>query len=145
MNDVADLASQMRKATDDLPSVLSAAYTAFEGMLMAIRGCEDPDTGLFAAFVMAAASAADGRDALVHAPSLPIAMIGRPSSSHPAGQASPGTSARSQDLVSLAIELTGRLTKAEHDAAEPGDQVACAQAAACAREIRDLFALSADE
>ena len=54
-----------------LPAILDAAYDAFEDMLPAIRAHEDPAGGLFAAFMMAAASAADGRDAIGFAPSLP--------------------------------------------------------------------------
>src|ERR1039457_5553747 len=43
-----------------LAAVLDAAYDAFESMRLAFRVHEDPASGLFAAFVMAAASAADG-------------------------------------------------------------------------------------
>ena len=54
-----------------LPAILDAAYDAFEDMLLAVRAHEDPAGGLFAAFMMAAASTADGRDALGFAASLP--------------------------------------------------------------------------
>src|SRR5215470_11750044 len=55
----------------DLPAVLDAAHDAFEDMLSVIRAHEDPMDGMFIPLVMAAASAADGRDAIVFAPSLP--------------------------------------------------------------------------
>jgi len=58
-----------------LAAVLAAAYDVFEGMRLAFRTCEDPATGLFAAFVMASASAADGRDAVAFAPSLPLRRV----------------------------------------------------------------------
>jgi hypothetical protein len=51
-------------------------------MLSVIYPVQDPASGLFAAFVMAAASAANGRNALALAPSLP----GRPLLAVPAEQ-----------------------------------------------------------
>ena len=51
--------------------VLDAAHDAFEDMLSVIRAFEDPEDGMFIPLVMAAASAADGRDAIAFAPSLP--------------------------------------------------------------------------
>ena len=54
-----------------LAAVLDAAYEAFEAMLSAIDPVQDPASGLFAAFVMAAAAAANGRNAVALAPSLP--------------------------------------------------------------------------
>src|SRR6202043_3720301 len=59
-----------------LPAVLDAAYEAFEEMLRAIEDQQDPDGGAFAAFVMSGAAAANGRDALAAAPSLPPAASG---------------------------------------------------------------------
>jgi hypothetical protein len=61
----------------DLAAVLDAAYTAFEGMLSVIDPVQDPASGLFAALVMAAASAANGRNVLALAPSLRGAPAGR--------------------------------------------------------------------
>jgi hypothetical protein len=59
---------------DGLPGLLDTAYAAFELLLSAIEGHEDPATGMFAQFVFAATQAANGRDAILSAPSLP----GRP-------------------------------------------------------------------
>src|SRR5215813_3839609 len=56
---------------DDLAAMLNAAHSAFEDMLSVIRALEDPGHGMFIPLVMAAASAADGRDAIAFAPSLP--------------------------------------------------------------------------
>jgi hypothetical protein len=47
----------------ELPAVLDAAYDAFEDMLGAIEVQQDPSGGAFAAFVMAGAAAANGRNA----------------------------------------------------------------------------------
>ena len=54
-----------------LTAVMDAAYDAFGELLAVIREYEDPANGLFAAFMFAAASAANGRDAILFAPSLP--------------------------------------------------------------------------
>ena len=54
-----------------LAAILDAAYEAFEDMLQILRAHEDPASGLFLPVMMAAASAADGRDAIMFAPSLP--------------------------------------------------------------------------
>src|SRR5258708_110483 len=74
MSQICDLNDRLSRA-GDLSSVLAAAHEAFDGILLAIRGREDPVTGMFAALVMAAASAADGRDAVTRAPSLPLAAL----------------------------------------------------------------------
>ena len=55
----------------DLAAVLDAAYAAFEGMVAVLHAVQDSGSGLFAAAVMAGASAAGGRDALLFAQSLP--------------------------------------------------------------------------
>jgi hypothetical protein len=56
-----------------LPAILDAAYDAFEDMLPAIEAQQDPGSAAFTAFVMSGASAANGRDAIAAAPSLPAA------------------------------------------------------------------------
>src|SRR5450755_34651 len=76
MNDIAAVRAQLEQASD-LPGILDAAYDAFEGMLPVIHGQEDRAGGGFAAFVMSAASAANGRDAVASAPSLPPAAPSR--------------------------------------------------------------------
>ena len=58
-----DTTQQHLREADGLAAVLDAAYSAFEGMLSVIYPVQDPASGLFAAFVMAAASAANGRAA----------------------------------------------------------------------------------
>ena len=52
----------------DLPGLLGAAYGAFEDMLAVIRHHEERDEGSFAAFVIAACAAANGRDCDSRAP-----------------------------------------------------------------------------
>ena len=120
-------------------AVLDAAYDAFEGMRLAFRVHEDPASGLFAAFVMAAASAADGRDAVAFAPSMP------PRRRHGAaetGQGPPGEDSSERfagEAAGLSQVLEACLARAAGPASNPGDRSACEQAARCACEIYDLL------
>src|SRR5215472_12248872 len=95
----------------DLAAVLDAAYEAFEVMLSVIHRVQDPGSGLFAALVMAAASAANGRNAVALAPSLP----GRPLLAVPAGQR-PRPGQRPEQLAEAVAGLSrlvaGRLAQA---------------------------------
>src|ERR1035438_1482264 len=118
-------------------AVLDAAYDAFESMRLAFRAHEDPASGLFAAFVMAAASAADGRDAIAFAPSLPPRR--RPGVAG-TGQGPPGEDSAERfagEAVGLSQVLAARLVRAAGSASDPGDRGACERAARCAREIYD--------
>ncbi len=135
----------MRAARDrleragDLPSVLEAAHEVFAVALTALRACEDPASVWFGRFVMAAASAADGRDALIFAPSLPAghARAARDSGEDPA----PGTAETvAGDIASLCGLAAVRLAQAASRAAEPGDRAAGVQAARCARRIGERLA-----
>src|SRR5258708_22287269 len=58
---------------DSLPEVLGLSFDAFEVIRIAARNCQDRVPGLFAAFMMTADAAVDGREALTVAPSLPLA------------------------------------------------------------------------
>jgi hypothetical protein len=121
-----------------LAAILDAAYNAFEDMLLAIRIYEDPASGLFAAFLMAAASAADGRDAILFAPSLPLGQGSTPAAGD---QGSAGQSAASiaGAAAGLSRVLAARLTEAWETAADPGDRAACADAVCCAQSIAGLL------
>src|SRR5260370_20798242 len=61
-----------------LGGVLDAAYDAFESMLSVIRDHEDSTDRMFIPFVMAATCAANGRDAVLFAPSLPPRPLHQP-------------------------------------------------------------------
>ena len=71
-----DTARARLEHASGLPAVLDAAYDAFEDMLGVIEAQQDPGGGAFAAFVMAGAAAANGRNAVAAAPSLPPAPSG---------------------------------------------------------------------
>ena len=133
-----DTAQQRLQEADSLAAVLDAAYVAFEGMVSVIHPVQDPASGLFAAFVMAAASAADGRNALALAPSLP----GHPLLAVPAEQQS--WSGESPERVAEAVTglshlVAERLTQAAVAAPDTGDQAACRHAAQSAQDICGLL------
>jgi hypothetical protein len=133
-----DTAQQRLQEADGLAAVLDAAYAAFEVMLSAIHPLQDPASSLFAAFVMAAASAADGRNALALAPSLP----GHPLLAAPAEQQpwSGGPSERVAGVVAgLSRLVADRLTQAAVFALDAGDGAACQHAAQSARDICGLL------
>jgi len=128
---------RMEKA-DGLAVVLDAAYAAFEGMLSVIYPVQDPASGLFAVFVMAAVSAADGRSALALAPSLP----GRPLLAVPAGQqrwSGEPPEHVAEAVAALSSLLAERLTQAAASAADTADQAACRFAARNALDICEML------
>jgi hypothetical protein len=129
-----DMTQQRLREAGGLAAVLDAAYGAFEGMLSVIYPVQDPASGLFAAFVMAAASAANGRNALALAPSLP----GRPLFAVPAEQQpwSGEPPERVAEVVATLSHLIAeRLMHAAASAPDTGDQTACRNAAQSARDI----------
>jgi hypothetical protein len=129
-----DATQQHLHEADGLAAVLDAAYGAFEGMLSVIYPVQDPASGLFTAFVMAAASAANGRNALALAPSLP----GRPLLATPAKQQlwSGEPPERVAEVVTtLSTLIAERLTQAAASAPDTDDQAACRNAAQSAHEI----------
>ena len=121
-----------------LTAVMDAAYDAFEELLAVIREYEDPANGLFAAFMFAAASAANGRDAILFAPSLPPSRTAdRPG---PEGVEPEGTvEAAANAAADLGHLLAVRLLEAGQAASDPGDRAACLSAAECAGEICGLL------
>ena len=132
------IAQQRLQEADGLDAVLDAAYAAFEGMLSVIHPVQDPASGLFAAFVMAAAFAADGRNALALAPSLP----GHPLVAVPAEQQSwSGESPErvAEVVAGLSRLVAERLKQAAVSAPDTGDQAACRQATQSARDISGLL------
>ena len=62
----------------DLASVLDAACDAFEEILAVIGDYEDASDGLVVPFLLAATQAANGRDAVLFAPSLPARRLHQP-------------------------------------------------------------------
>jgi hypothetical protein len=134
---------------DDLPALLEAAHQGFAVALAALRAGENPESVWFAGFVMAAAEAANGRDALLFAPSMPLhGSAGMPVlSTEPPTAIAAGMAAGEDPAGSIAGDIAAlcglaavRLARAAADAPDPGDQDACARAAGYARRICELLA-----
>jgi len=138
MNRIDAARARLEHATG-LPAVLDAAYDAFEDMLTAIEAHQDPSTGAFAAFVMAGAAAANGRNAVAAAPSLPPAPSGDLPGTEPGPSRGLPAEAAPAVLAALSQLLASRLTKASDLPAGLGDRVACAQAARHAASICALL------
>jgi len=128
---------------EDLPELLTAAFTAFEDMLAVLHHHLERDDGTFAAFILSATAAANGRDRIAAAPSLPPAVI----ASYCARRApeTGGLLAEATVIqVALAVaglseQLAGSLEAAAGAAAGPGDRDSCAHAARHATRIRSLL------
>ena len=124
-----------------LAGTLVASFDAFEAIRLLARGNEHRDPGLFAAFMMAADAAVDGREAITTSPSLPQATTPQPA-------VSPATGAGLDDIAdamaSLAAQLAECLPRAAAMAKMPGDRAVCEQAAHAAGQIRQLMARDDD-
>jgi hypothetical protein len=121
-----------------LEVLLAAAHDAFEFLLTVTRDQQDPADGMFAAFVMSAASAADGRDALAAAPSLPWPPPGQ--QARAADGLRPGAAGEvAACLAALSQQLAARLAQAARTAPGHADRAACAEAAQCATRIGELL------
>jgi hypothetical protein len=132
-------AHQRLEEADDMAAVIAAAHEGFVAALTALRAQEDPDSAWFGEFVMAAASAADGRDALLFAPSMPAAP--GPGTLVTDEQAAAGTGGSvAGDIAVLCGLAAVRLARAAVQASDPGDQAACGRAARCAQRICELLA-----
>ena len=119
-----------------LAELLEAAYSAFEDVLAQVREHQDPASGYFIPMVMAAASAANGRDYLGMAPSLPASAPREAAGPRP--MLLPDDQAARQIAAACQL-LAGKLAAATSSALAPGDARACTGAARCAREITSLM------
>ena len=120
---------------EELPVLLDTAYAAFEVLLAAAEERQDPASGMFAQFVYAATAAANGRDAILFAPSLPVRPL-RPADTGVNGW---GSSSDVRDLATLSEVLCHVLSQAAATVPGPEDQRACRHAAQCAVEIHRLL------
>ena len=130
----------LREASS-LPGLLAAGFDAFEAIRLLARGNENRDPGLFAAFMMAADAAVDGREALTISPSLPPAARPQPA-------VTPASSASLDDIADAMASLAGLLadclSRAAATAAITGDRASCHEAAHAAETIRQLMARDDD-
>lgn len=137
MSGISTAQERLRRASD-LPEILDAAYGAFEHMLSVIRTYEDPEDPLFIPFVMAAASAADGRDAIAFAPALPFCPLQAEGDGQDRDLGGSPEAAASA-LAGMSELLAARLECAAVTAVDPADQAACRDGARWARDVHALL------
>ena len=126
-------------ASSDLAAVLDAAYDVFEGMLRVIRVCQEQAGVLFAAFRKSAAAAAEGRNAILLAPSLPSRCLHEALLPGEDGHRNEDAESVTADLAAVSLLLADRLVQAARSAPDYRDRAACRSAARRAREIHCLF------
>ena len=136
MGELSAIAARV-KGSGSVAELLDAAFDAFEFIRLAARACEARAPELFAAFMLSAGSAVEGRNALTEAPSFPGASTGVPLA--PPG--SPGTDVGviADALAALAASLAQRLPDIAARADLPGDRNACESAASAAVDIQRLL------
>jgi hypothetical protein len=133
-----DAAQHRVQQAGDLAAILDAAYEAFEAMLSVLELVQDPASDLFTSLVMAAASAANGRDAVELAPSLPRYPL------HPGlARKQPGPGERLERAAEVVAGLSHlgaeRRTQACTCALDSADQDACRYAARNAQDVRGFL------
>jgi hypothetical protein len=140
MSPVPAVLADLRQA-DGLPAILAAAETAFSTLLTELRAREDPASPDFIPVMVAATAAADGRDAVLFAPSLPWPAPA-PATQTDAVTAGPlpADPLLAGSLPDLSLMLAARLDHATRAAPNPADREACATAARSARQIYHLIA-----
>jgi hypothetical protein len=119
-----------------LPAALASAFDEFEAIRELARLHENDSPDLFAAFLSVATSAANGRDAVGLAPSLPRGGRVWPEPPSPSAE----TGAVADAIADRASVLAARLDQAALAAETAGDSQACQDAAAIARQIAGLMA-----
>jgi hypothetical protein len=126
------------RAAHGLPATLDAACAAFEQILTVIAGYEQAtSTGLAITFLFAATQAANGRDAMLFAPSLPPVAIHVPA---PAGEQREWNARDLKTPIAALADLLARgLGHTATTAASGADRAACHDAAACATRIYYLL------
>jgi hypothetical protein len=138
MADIADIRIRLLAATQP-EELLTAALEAFTLALAVCHAHQDPADPRFTAFVMAAIHAAEGRDAIAFAPSLPAGCFSvKPESEH-GSDGSPGSGLSARDLAELLVVLSEQLAQLGQTAMRPADRQASADGSRCARTIHQLL------
>ena len=129
---------RLREASGLAP-VLDAAYDAFEGMLPVIAACQDYTGSLFTAFGETAVSAADGRNAILLAPSLPSCCLHETPAPGEKSHRGEDVEIIAAGLAAVSVLLADRLAQAAKSAPDYRDRAACRTAARRARDIHALL------
>jgi hypothetical protein len=132
------MAADRFRAAYGLPATLDAACDAFEQILTVIAGYEQAtSTGLAITFLFAATQAANGRDAMLFAPSLPPVAMHAPA---PTGEQREQNARDIKTPIAGLAELLARgLGHTANTTALGADRAACHDAAACAIRIHYLL------
>jgi hypothetical protein len=141
VQDIKEIGTRLRAAAE-LPDLLEASFDAFEIIRQRARSSDQLAPELFAAFMMTADAAVDGREAVTSSPALAAggspAHAGMPAAITTVDQIA-------ADLAALGALLSDLLTQAAASTAAPEDKDACTEAADAARRIRDLMAVGEDD
>jgi hypothetical protein len=142
MNELDAITAQVQGSTT-VAELLDAGFAAFEVIRRVARAYEDQAPDLFAAFMIAAGTAVEGRNALHDAPSLPPVRRSPP----PATTVSRSADADhiADKLAALAALLAQRLSEAAAQAGLVGDRDTCQHATRAAARIYQLLSRDADE
>lgn len=125
------------EAAAGLAATLDAAYDAFASILAVLRHHQERSGPAFPAFVLAAAAAANGRDWIAEAVSLPpSAAPHRPHGDLPAAGDWVHAAA---EIAALSRVLAELLEAAAAGAADPRDQAACRHSLTYAARITSLL------
>jgi hypothetical protein len=126
-----------------ISDLLEASFDAFEVMRQVARACEDQVPELFAAFMVAATTAAEGRNALNDAPSLP------PARSSPTPSLTVSLADDADHVADGLAELAALLAQRLHGPAALADLAvdrdACERAAQAATDIHQILSRDTDE
>jgi hypothetical protein len=136
MRQVTAAGNRFRQA-HGLPAVLDAACDAFEAILTIIGDYEDATSnGGVITFLLVATQAANGRDALLFAPSLP------PRALHPMAvpDEPQSVSVVKSSVAGVSELLAAGLARTATTVSDGADRAACRDAATCAARITDLLA-----
>ena len=120
-----------------LGEILSAAYDAFDEMLSAFDRYQNGTGPFYAALVMACPAAADGRNTIGMAPSLPPPERDRLLRPKPANE--PAAREVADSVAVIAALAARKLRIAAAAASYAADRSSCLEAAQYADEVRGLM------
>ena len=125
--------------TTGVPALLATAFETLDDIVTVLYEHAGRAGHLIAPFMVAAAAAADGRDAVIVAPSLPAAT-GHSGSRQPQalGKSSPADIADA--LAEMARVLSADLAGSVGMARDPRDRAALAAASRCAETVHSCLA-----
>jgi len=128
---------QRLEEAQNLAETLTAAYDAFDEMLSAFDRYQNGRGPFYAALVMASPAAADGRNTVGVAPSLPPPARDRPRPPEPAKE--PTAQEVADSVAAVAALAARKLRIAAAAATSAADRSACVEAAQYADEVRGLM------